>query len=62
MANRLWGRRRRIDQEKLYGPREALELLKKGQFDESVGVSLNVDPRRADQMVGVTHHAPERDG
>ena len=45
-----------VDREKLYGVDEALALVKQNataKFDETVevAVSLNVDPRHADQMV-----------
>jgi len=67
MANRLLEQKKRIDQEKLYAPREALELLKDlegAKFDESVEVhvNLNVDPRRADQMVRGTLMLPNGTG
>lgn len=67
MANRLLEQKKRIDQERLYGPREALELLKDlegAKFDESVEVhvNLNVDPRRADQMVRGTLMLPNGTG
>jgi large subunit ribosomal protein L1 len=46
----------RVDRERLYSPREAIELLKglpSSNFDETVELSirLGVDPRKADQMV-----------
>src|SRR4028119_2362848 len=67
MAKRLLEQKQRIDQERLYGPREALELLKDlegAKFDESVEVhvNLNVDPRRADQMVRGTLMLPNGSG
>jgi large subunit ribosomal protein L1 len=67
MANRLLEQRQRIDAERLYGPREAIELLKDlegAKFDESVEVhaNLNVDPRRADQMVRGTLMLPNGTG
>lgn len=67
MANRLLEQKKRIDQERYYGPREALELLKDlegAKFDESVEVhvNLNVDPRRADQMVRGTLMLPNGTG
>lgn len=67
MANRLLEQKQRIDSERLYGPREAIELLKSLQgpkFDESVEVhvNLNVDPRRADQMVRGTLMLPNGTG
>ena len=57
----------RIDTERLYHPREALELLKDlegAKFDESIEahVHLNVDPRRADQMVRGTLMLPNGTG
>jgi large subunit ribosomal protein L1 len=57
----------RIDTARLYHPREALELLKDlegAKFDESVEahVHLNVDPRRADQMVRGTLMLPNGTG
>jgi large subunit ribosomal protein L1 len=47
---------KRVDREKLYEPREALELLKElafAKFDETVEVHIRtgVDPRHADQVV-----------
>ena len=67
MAKRLLEQKQRIDQERLYTPREALELLKDlegAKFDESVEVhvNLNVDPRRADQMVRGTLMLPNGTG
>src|SRR3712207_5309609 len=57
MGRKLLEQKSRIDPEQRYAPREALELLKDlegAKFDESIEahVHLNVDPRRADQMVG----------
>jgi large subunit ribosomal protein L1 len=57
----------RIDPEHRYTPREALELLKSlegAKFDESVEahIHLNVDPRRADQMVRGTLMLPNGTG
>jgi large subunit ribosomal protein L1 len=48
--------RQKVDREKLYGPREALELLKEisyANFDETVEVHLRtaLDPRQADQQI-----------
>ena len=45
-----------VDREKLYGPREAIALIKSvpaAKFDETVelNIRLGVDPRKADQMV-----------
>ena len=67
MGRRLLEQKQRIDRERLYAPREALELLKEmegAKFDESVEahVSLNVDPRRADQMVRGTLMLPNGTG
>ncbi len=67
MGKRLLEQRQRIDTERLYTPREALELLKElegAKFDESVEVHvrLNVDPRRADQMVRGTLMLPNGTG
>ncbi|MDP8973153.1 MAG: 50S ribosomal protein L1 [Actinomycetota bacterium] len=67
MGKRLLEQRQRIDTERLYKPREALELLKElegANFDESVEahVRLNVDPRRADQMVRGTLMLPNGTG
>lgn len=49
----------KVDREKLYEPREALELIKEvayGKFDETVEVHcrLNIDPRHSDQQVRTT--------
>src|SRR5215207_5938640 len=67
MAKRLLEQRAKIDAERLYAPREAMELLKGlegAKFDESVEVHarLNVDPRRADQMVRGTLMLPNGTG
>lgn len=67
MGRRLLEQKQRIDTERLYAPREALELLKSlegAKFDESVEahVNLNVDPRRADQMVRGTLMLPNGTG
>ena len=67
MGRRLLEQKTRIDTERLYHPREALELLKElegAKFDESVEahVHLNVDPRRADQMVRGTLMLPNGTG
>jgi large subunit ribosomal protein L1 len=67
MAKRLLEQRAKIDAERLYAPREAMELLKElegAKFDESVEVHarLNVDPRRADQMVRGTLMLPNGTG
>ncbi|MBX6764224.1 MAG: 50S ribosomal protein L1 [Rubrobacteraceae bacterium] len=67
MGKRLLEQKNRIDRERLYSPREAIELLKGldgANFDESVEVhiNLNVDPRRADQMVRGTLMLPNGTG
>jgi large subunit ribosomal protein L1 len=67
MGRRLLEQKTRIDPTRLYHPREALELLKEldgAKFDESVEahVHLNVDPRRADQMVRGTLMLPNGTG
>ena len=67
MGKRLLDQKGRIDSTRLYHPREALELLKEldgAKFDESVEahVHLNVDPRRADQMVRGTLMLPNGTG
>ena len=67
MGKRLLEQKAKIDRERFYGPREALEILKEIEgvkFDESVEahVNLNVDPRRADQMVRGTLMLPNGTG
>jgi large subunit ribosomal protein L1 len=67
MGKRLLEQKSQIDTERRYTPREALELLKGldgAKFDESVEahVHLNVDPRRADQMVRGTLMLPNGTG
>lgn len=67
MGRRLLDQKQRIDRERLYSPREALELLTTldgAKFDESIEahVNLNVDPRRADQMVRGTLMLPNGTG
>jgi large subunit ribosomal protein L1 len=67
MGKRLLEQKTRIDPTRLYHPREALELLKDldgAKFDESVEahIHLNVDPRRADQMVRGTLMLPNGTG
>src|ERR687896_275370 len=67
MGRKLLEQKSRIDPEQRYTPREALELLKGlegANFDESVDahVHLNVDPRRADQMVRGTLMLPNGTG
>ncbi|MBC7229326.1 MAG: 50S ribosomal protein L1 [Actinobacteria bacterium] len=56
-----------IDRQKLYHPREAVELIKKmpsSRFDETVEVAfrLGVDPRKADQMIRGTVNLPHGTG
>jgi large subunit ribosomal protein L1 len=58
---------RRFDRQRMYGPGEALELVKSlayAKFDESVelAVRLGVDPRRADQVVRGTVSLPAGTG
>ena len=67
MGRKLLEQKTKIDSERLYAPREALELLKSldgAKFDESVEVhvKLNVDPRKADQMVRGTLMLPSGTG
>jgi large subunit ribosomal protein L1 len=67
MGKRLLEQRSRVDATRLYHPREALRLLKEldgANFDESVEahIHLNVDPRRADQMVRGTLMLPNGTG
>src|ERR687884_1372180 len=67
MGRRLLEQKSRIDPEQRYTPRGALELLKGldgAKFDESVEahIHLNVDPRRADQMVRGTLMLPNGTG
>jgi large subunit ribosomal protein L1 len=67
MGKRLLEQKTRIDPTRLYHPREALELIKEldgAKFDESVEahIHLNVDPRRADQMVRGTLMLPNGTG
>ena len=67
MSRKLLEQRAKVEKDRLYAPREALELLKslKGaNFDESIEVhfKLNVDPRKADQMVRGTLMLPNGTG
>jgi hypothetical protein len=67
MGRRLLEQRTKIDAERRYSPREAIELIKSlegAKFDESVEahVHLSVDPRRADQMVRGTLMLPNGTG
>ncbi len=66
-GKRLLEQRARVERDRLYSPREALELLKElegARFDETVEahIHLNVDPRRADQMVRGTLMLPHGTG
>jgi large subunit ribosomal protein L1 len=67
VGRNLLEQKAKVDQDRLYTPREALELLKSlegAKFDESVEahVKLNVDPRKADQMVRGTLMLPNGTG
>jgi large subunit ribosomal protein L1 len=67
MGRKLLEQKAMIETPRLYLPREALELLKDldgAKFDESVEVhvKLNVDPRKADQMVRGTLMLPNGTG
>ena len=67
MGRKLLEQKAQIDPERFYSPREAIELLKGlegAKFDESVEthVNLNVDPRKADQMVRGTTMLPNGTG
>src|SRR5881394_4048436 len=58
---------RRYDRQRVYGPSEALDLVKSlayAKFDEAVelAVRLGVDPRRADQVVRGTVSLPAGTG
>jgi large subunit ribosomal protein L1 len=58
---------RTFDREEMYGPAEAIDLVKgtaKAKFDESVELAtrLGVDPRKADQMVRGTVSLPAGTG
>jgi large subunit ribosomal protein L1 len=58
---------RAIDRERLYGPADALDLVKstaKAKFDETIelAVRLGFDPRKADQMVRGTVSLPAGTG
>src|SRR5690348_17964072 len=58
---------RTFDRQQLYGPGEAVDLVKdnaKAKFDESaeLAVRLGVDPRKADQMVRGTVALPSGTG
>ena len=67
MGRKLLEQRAKVEKDRLYMPREALELLKSlegANFDESIEVhfKLNVDPRKADQMVRGTLMLPNGTG
>jgi large subunit ribosomal protein L1 len=67
MGKKLLEQKSQVDTERLYSPREALELLKGldgAKFDESVEVhlNLNLDPRKAEQMVRGTIMLPNGTG
>lgn len=67
MGRKLLEQKAQIDRERLYSPREAVELLKGfegAKFDEGIEahVNLNVDPRKADQMVRGTLMLPNGTG
>lgn len=67
MGKKLLEQKAKIDAERRYSPREALELLKEmegAKFDESIEahVNLHVDPRKADQMVRGTMMLPNGTG
>jgi len=56
VGKRLAEANRKVDRDRFYSPREAVNLLKElptAKFDETVELSirLGVDPRKADQMV-----------
>lgn len=67
MGKKLLEQKSQVDPERLYTPREALELLKGlegAKFDESVEahLNLNLDPRKAEQMVRGTIMLPNGTG
>jgi large subunit ribosomal protein L1 len=67
VGRKLLEQKARVDKDRLYTPREALELLKSlegAKFDESIEahIRLNVDPRKADQMVRGTLMLPNGTG
>lgn len=67
MGKKLLEQKSQVDTERLYSPREALELLKGldgAKFDESVEahLNLNLDPRKAEQMVRGTIMLPNGTG
>lgn len=67
MGKKLLQQKEQVDTERLYSPREALELLKGldgANFDESVEahMNMNLDPRKAEQMVRGTIMLPHGTG
>src|SRR5947209_17517770 len=67
MSKRYEDALRKFDRQQVYGPTEALDLVKdnaKAKFDESVELAarLGVDPRKADQMVRGTVSLPHGTG
>lgn len=67
MAGRKWESAAALVEPRVYGLREAVELVKRAayaKFDESVDLALrlNVDPKRADQMVRGTTVLPHGTG
>jgi large subunit ribosomal protein L1 len=67
VGRKLLEQRAKVEKDRFYTPREALELLKSlegANFDESIEVhfKLNVDPRKADQMVRGTLMLPNGTG
>ncbi|MDN5698171.1 MAG: 50S ribosomal protein L1, partial [Rubrobacter sp.] len=67
MGKKLLQQKAQVDTERLYSPREALELLKGldgANFDESVEahMNMNLDPRKAEQMVRGTIMLPHGTG
>ena len=67
MRKKLLQQKAQVDTERLYSPSEALELLKGldgDNFDESVEahMNMNLDPRKAEQMVRGTIMLPHGTG
>jgi large subunit ribosomal protein L1 len=67
VGRKLLEQKAKVDRDRLYTPREALELLKSldgAKFDEGIEahIRLNVDPRKADQMVRGTLMLPNGTG
>src|SRR5437763_67398 len=66
-SKRYTDAQRTFDRERLYGPAEAIDLIKaapSAKFDETVelAVKLGVDPRKADQMLRATISLPSGTG